>query len=472
MTEVKKQLSKNTVIVHEGDQIILPVINGKPMSMAEAIDWLNRRTKEDESQMAVHNVIPCSPLDGAVAFQKAIAKKYGWSQAVPTPGFFGDTPPVMIGVSTGPNEVTQVPWGRINVPGIDGFLTTGMDARTGIPTFIIGGQVKKKHADLVKELVDMTKEILHTGSLYRGKPIKVSFDWLREGNNFDPILHAPRFLDLKGVKDDDLIFGESVMSALNVGLFTPIEYPEACREVGIPLKRGVLLYGPYGTGKTMTAFVSALKAEKSGWTFIYLDDVRDLKWGLEMAAQYAPAVIFAEDIDRAIYGERSVSMDEVLNTLDGVDTKGVEVITVLTTNHIEKINPAMLRPGRLDTLVEVTPPDAKAAAKLVQLYARDLLEKKAQIGKISEALAGKIPAVIREVVERAKIAAVSREKSAFIKGKVSEADLLTAIEAMENHISMLTVKKTANDNAEQKVFIPVPMQAAGMMLDHLDASGL
>jgi SpoVK/Ycf46/Vps4 family AAA+-type ATPase len=76
----------------------------------------------------------------------------------------------------------------------------------------------------------------------------------------------------------------------------------------VPLKRGVLLEGPYGTGKTLTAFVTAKKCVENGWTFIMLDRVAALKEALTFARMYAPAVVFAEDIDRSVEGERTVGL--------------------------------------------------------------------------------------------------------------------------------------------------------------------
>lgn len=453
ITKKTENKLKNTAIVHEGTQIVLPVINGKPLSYDEAILWLKRKKDEDEQEFAVNYEIHASPLDGAVAFQRAIAAKYGWSQGVPTPGFFGDKPPVMIGVPVGAGERINVPWGRIEIPGIEGHLTTGM-APMPHPHFIVGGTVKKKHAENVKELVALTEKFLKEESIYKGKAIRVSFDYIDEDGDvefYDPIQHAPQFLELDGVTDNDLIFGEEVMAAINTGLFTPIEHAGACRKYGVPLKRGVLLHGPYGTGKTLTAYVSAVKAVRHGWTFIYLSDVSDLRAALRFAAQYAPAVLFAEDIDRAVTGDRSTDMDAILNTLDGVDTKGAEIITVLTTNHIEDINPAMLRPGRLDTLVEVLPPDAKAAERLVSLYGRGLLEEGIDLKKIGKALNGNIPAFIREVTERSKIAAIARLGN-DIEGQVLESDLLEAAQAMKNHASLLVPKKKS-DTPAHKLFV-------------------
>lgn len=445
---------KDVEVVRQGSQIILPIINGKPMSYDEGIEWLRRKRDEDERDVGIQHEIHCSPLDGAVAFHRALAHKYGWAENVPTPSWWGETPPTMIGVPIGVDEKTQVAWGRVQIPGIAGFLQTGI-APEPTPRFVINGRVKQKHAEEVKELVDLTQKFVKEKSIYKSNAVKVSFEWQREGEQFDPSEHCPKFMRLSGTNEDDLIFGADIQNALDIGLFTPLTQAEACRKYHVPLKRGVLLYGPYGVGKTLTANVTALKATRNGFTFIYLDNVLDLKKGLQFAAQYAPSVLFAEDIDRCLDGERSLSMDEVLNTLDGVDTKGGEVITVFTTNHVENINPAILRMGRLDTLVEIKEPDAEAAVRLVKLYGRGLMADDVNYTKVGEALKGNIPAFIRETVERAKIAAIQRLNGGDIEGHVQEADLLAAAKAMEAHAAMLKpLDENNQDTPEVLVRIP------------------
>jgi transitional endoplasmic reticulum ATPase len=433
----RNTLSKNTTVRHAGSEIILPIINEVPMSAKEGIYWLQKRMEEDETTVAIYEEMQGAVLDCAVALDKAIKEIYGYSNGVAIQSFFGSRPPVTIGVPVSATETVQVVWGRVEIQGIDGYIQLSLNPTGAQPTLIVAGEVKKKHRENVSAIIRKAQEMVKAKSIYRGKAVKLSFDWYREGQDFDPMRHAPQFLNLTGVKEDDLMFSESVINSLNVGLFAPIENAQACRDNGIPLKRGVLLSGPYGTGKTMTAYVSALKAIRNDWTFIYLDSVEDLREGLEFAAKYAPAVVFAEDLDRLISGKRSMKMDDVLNILDGIDTKGKDVITVFTTNHIENINPAMLRMGRLDTLVEVLPPDAATVERLVKLYARDLMEDGADLAIIGKALEGNIPAFIRETVERAKLAAIYRIGSGDIKGKVRQEDLLASADAMKNHANML-----------------------------------
>lgn len=463
--KLKNDKVKDVTVAHvENAQITLPIINGKPMSYEDAIVWMQRKMKEEDSVVAVYHQIPCSPLDGLVAFQRVLKERYGWSMGVTHQTFFGPQPPVMVGVCTGPQETDreQVMYGSVRVPGIEGEFET--DVSHDPPAFILSGKVKKKYEPQVKELVILIEKKLREGSIYKGQAVRVDFSWDRADDNgrkrgYDIMNDAPQFINPDPTLEHSLVFGEKVDHALVNGLFAPIEFSEACRKNGVPLRRGILLAGPYGTGKTLTASVTATKAVRNGWTFIYLEDVRDLKRGLEFAAQYSPAVLFAEDVDRVVTGPRVAEIDEILNTLDGVNTKNGEIIAVFTTNHADQINEAMLRPGRIDVFVEVTPPDAKAAERLVTLYSRGLLEEGADLSEIGRKLDGKIPAIIREVVERAKIAAIYRLKSANIEGFVTVEDILAAVNAMENHNELIFGKKEAKLDDSPEILVRIPRKS-------------
>ncbi len=441
---------KDVEVIRNGNQIILP----SGMSHDEGIEWLKRKREEDDREVAIHYDFACSPLDGAVAFHRALTEIHGWSDMVTVPGSMMTAPrsPVLVGVPISVTETVQVPWGRIIVPGIDGHLETELISAP-TPKFAISGKIKNRYKDKIAAIAKKTEELLRDRSIYRGQAIKVGFAWERKGQKYAPMDHCPKFISLEGVAETDLVFGNDVATALKIGLFTPIEYAAACRKYGVPLKRGILLHGPYGCGKTLTATVTALKGIRHGFTFIYLESVLDLARGLQLATQYAPAIIFAEDIDRALEGERSLSMDEILNIMDGCDTKGKEVMVVFTSNNIESINPALLRMGRLDTLVEIKPPDTEAAIRLVKLYGRNLFAQSTNFTNIGEKLAGRIPAFIREVTERAKIAAIARLNGGNIEGQVREEDLLEAAEAMKLHASLLERRREQVSIATEHVHL-------------------
>lgn len=448
MTTKKKDRFANTEVSvkRTGTQIILPT-DPKEMTLDEAISALQKKKEDEEAVVNVNEIIRAFPLDGAHAFMKALKQIYGWATPVPTPGFFGDDPPKTISLEIAPNVYTPVIWGRFQIPGIEGNLECGVAGDNGMRVFRIGGPVRKKHLRDVEKLAKLTRELLATESVYRGKAIRMEVDNDGELDLNNP----PKFLELSGINPNELTFSEEVMAQISVNLFTPIAHTDVCRRYKIPLKRGVLLEGPYGTGKTLTAFVTAQLCLKNKWTFILLDKVSGLRDALNFARMYGPAVVFAEDIDRALSGDRSVEMDDILNTIDGIQSKNSEIITILTSNHVENINKAMLRPGRLDAIINVQPPDAKAAEKLIRIYARDMLEEDATLLNAGLELAGRIPAVIREAVERAKLYSIGRNPTAeFIK--ITEDDLVKSARGMKAHLELLA-DRVAPETLEEKFIL-------------------
>lgn len=414
--------------------------------------WVELRRTEDERFVAINEVIETFPLDGAHALVRAMERKFGWVDAVPTPGFWRDEPPEMIGVEIAAGKTIQIPWSRFQIPDVEGYIEPKVMRKDDRMVFQLTGEVKHKHMNVIAELAALARTIARKESIYKGKAIRVAFPPLKtpqsrseEAAMFDPLNHAPKFLDLSQVNEEELIFPEDVESIVRTALYNPVEYTQDCRDHRIPLKRGVLLEGPYGTGKTLTANVMALKCIANGWTFIYLASVKQLKQAIEFAAAYGPAMIFAEDVDSVIASEeRNDAMNDILNTIDGVEGKHAEVITVLTTNHVERIHPAMLRPGRLDAVISIRRPDAGAVQRLIRLYGRGLVGKKEDLSHVGDKLGDKVtPAVIREVVERAKLAAIShlRGKDGTKKEMyLSAADLDVATETMLRHLALLEPK--------------------------------
>jgi transitional endoplasmic reticulum ATPase len=347
-------------------------------------------------------------------------------------GFFGpvEVPPRTISVEVSFGETRQVQWSGFKVPQIDGELRCETYPDGLMLYFAIKGEVKRKHLDIVKRVADLARQKARTNSIYKGKAITLPLD-----SDGDVNWLGFRHIDLRNAGKEKLIFSDTVKAQIQANLFTPIEKSDVCRANGVPLKRGVLLAGPYGTGKTETAFAAAKVAYENGWTFIMVPKVAALKAAIEIARHFAPSVVFAEDIDRTMSGEeRTVSIDDILNCVDGVEGKRDEILLVLTSNHVERINKAMLRPGRIDALIEVTPPDAKAVRDLIRMYCGQSLAQDEKLEESSRLLAGKIPAIIAEVCRKAKLYAIARDPSNII---ITDADLSIAAVAMEPHFRLM-----------------------------------
>jgi len=436
----------NLVVERSKDKkIILP----EGMSFEEAIKWCQRKIDEENQTISISEVVDAWPFDGAIALMKALKEVYGWTSLVPTPSFWGSRPPQMISVPVSPTETVQVPWGRINIPNISGHLATGVKMVDNRLQFQITGEVLQKHKAEIHDLAEIVRRLVEEQSIYKGKPIKISFPVDQEEGEFNPWDFAPSFLDVRSARREELVFSAHLQNQVDIQLFTPIEHLEKCRKHKLPLKRGVLLEGPYGTGKTLTANVLARLCEDNDWTYVYLRDASQLAQAVDFAKRYQPAVIFAEDIDKVMVNERNEAVNEILNVIDGIDAKGTEIMVVLTTNHIENIQQAMLRPGRLDSVISLRYPDAHAASKLIRLYGRGLIDEAEDLETVGNLLDGSTPAVLREVVERSKLASMRRLKAGDVL-KITAVDLEVTVNGIEDQLKLLEPKATdTRTNAEK-----------------------
>mmetsp|Transcript_4914 Transcript_4914/g.9922 ORF Transcript_4914/g.9922 Transcript_4914/m.9922 type:complete len:404 (-) Transcript_4914:973-2184(-) len=166
----------------------------------------------------------------------------------------------------------------------------------------------------------------------------------------------------------------------------PITNPELFRRVGIKAPKGVLLYGPPGTGKTLLAKAIAsnvdasfLKVVASAIVDKYIgESARVIREMFQYAKDHQPCVIFMDEID-AIGGKRfseGTSADreiqrtlmELLNQLDGFDDLG-KVKLIMATNRPDVLDPALLRPGRLDRKLEIPLPNEQARLDILKIHA-------------------------------------------------------------------------------------------------------
>ena len=177
-----------------------------------------------------------------------------------------------------------------------------------------------------------------------------------------------------------------VKQALTEAVLWPLQYPDSFARLGVAPPRGVLVYGPPGCGKTFllralagTGQLNVLAVKGAELLDKYVGEseraVREL---FRRAADAAPALVFLDEVD-ALAPRRGQSSDSgvadrvvaaLLTELDGAEPLR-DVIVVGATNRPELIDPALLRPGRLERLIYVPPPDAAARAEILRAAARN-----------------------------------------------------------------------------------------------------
>lgn len=421
-------------VVRHGDKLIVP----ETMPLRSAITCLTEVMNDEETLISVSEAVDCFPWEGAIAFREAIEEIFGYSRTVATMGFFGPNPPKEISIETGPNTKVSAPWGKFHfalAESDEEWIGTGSTERDGRVVFQIAGVVKKKFRSVILQLADRTRQIVTAKSIYRGKALRINFT---DASGAVDKIPTPRFLSVNPSALTDMVYSKDLEQLMETNVMAPLRHPDACRKSGIPLKRGILLAGPYGTGKSLFAAAVAKVATDNGWTYIYIKDASELSHAIKFAKSYQPAVIFAEDVDRHVTGERTDAMDVILNTLDGIDSKSSEIMVVLTTNHLDQVNRAMLRPGRLDVILNVIPPAAEAVQRLVRLYGRNLITDGEDLSEVGMILAGQTPAVIREAVERSKLSGIARTGEAF--NLINATDLAIAARTLMQQQTLLIDK--------------------------------
>jgi SpoVK/Ycf46/Vps4 family AAA+-type ATPase len=178
---------------------------------------------------------------------------------------------------------------------------------------------------------------------------------------------------------------ETVKRRLNVAFLAPLRNPELRRTFGKSLRGGLLLYGPPGCGKT---FIARAAAGELGAKFISVGiaDVLDMWMGqseqnlkgyFESARRQAPCVLFFDEVD-ALGRKRSLVrhsaatgvISQFLAEMDGIQADNRGVFVLAATNHPWDVDSALRRPGRLDRMLLVLPPDAPAREAILRRHSR------------------------------------------------------------------------------------------------------
>jgi len=227
---------------------------------------------------------------------------------------------------------------------------------------------------------------------------------------------------------DDIGGLENVKQELREVVEWPLKYPNTFKRLGIEPPRGILLFGPPGTGKTLLA---KAVATESGANFIAIRGPELLsKWVGESekavrevfrrARQYAPAVVFFDEIEAiaSLRGsdvetdvtERVVS--QLLTEIDGIT--GLEnVVVIAATNRPDLVDPALLRPGRLEKLIYVPPPDEKGRLDILKIHTRHVpLAEDVDLREIAKMTNGYTGADLAALVREATLAALREDLKA------------------------------------------------------------
>ncbi|MDD5257934.1 MAG: proteasome-activating nucleotidase [Methanothrix soehngenii] len=209
----------------------------------------------------------------------------------------------------------------------------------------------------------------------------------------------------------------------------PLKRPDLFTSVGIEPPKGVLLHGPPGTGKTILAKAVAQSTEATfmrvvGSEFVqkYIGEgarlVREL---FELAKSKSPAIIFIDELDAigarrmdgATSGDREVqrTLMQILAEMDGFDARG-EVKLIAATNRLDMLDPALLRPGRFDRVIEIPLPSKEARESILKIHTKGMnLDRGVNLRLIAELSEGSSGADLKALSTEAGMYAIREERT-------------------------------------------------------------
>ncbi|MFI6503170.1 AAA family ATPase [Nonomuraea typhae] len=250
---------------------------------------------------------------------------------------------------------------------------------------------------------DEIERRMRENDIYRGQIL--SFEWSEHRGN-----ELVTFLPRPDLQADQVILPGGVLETIERHIIGIGEQTVRLRAHGQHLKRGLLLHGPPGTGKTHT--VRYLMGRMPGCTVIVMTGVaiKFVAQAAGLARRLQPAIVILEDVD-LVARDRSYTEDgnpllfALLDAMDGVGADA-DVTFVLTTNRADVLERALAdRPGRVDLAVRVPKPDAEGRAALLRLYARDM-RLEADLEPFVARTEGATASFFKELLRRAVLTAL------------------------------------------------------------------
>lgn len=409
------------------------------MKYADVLGFIEGEIKQSKKMASFKYTLLCWKPDGVYQLNRAINEVFGSAVSKEDKSPSGNSNIDTVDVILADGSRTKVPFGKISLEelGEDSEININYDSDRHL--LLVKGQCQFKYQSLIDDIVERTKELLATESIYKNQALEITN------------LSEPKIMTLAGIDKQFMVLSKKTEFELQP-LRSRILYPEKCIAKGVPLKYGCLLEGKYGTGKTLLAFKLAKDAVNNGWSFVYLKDPSLLAETLRMCKVVDRSghgvIVFVEDIDQVTRGNRDSAMQDILNTLDGGDTKDMNVITLFTTNHIELIEPTFLRGKRIGSVITMDCLDAETAERFIrETFSEaegysvddDLSDVCNYIAKAQIA-----PAFMAEIVESTKSKLIFTEET-----HVTSFHIKTSVESYQRQVGLASKKAVIETPADK-----------------------
>jgi hypothetical protein len=272
-------------------------------------------------------------------------------------------------------------------------------------------------------VLDGLRRLMAERNVYRGRVLELRSRHFHDDEGAPLTVHA-----LPPIERDRIVLADGVLERIERQALGMARHAERLRASGRHLRRGLLLHGPPGVGKTLTAMYLAHRMRERTVVLLTGQSVGAVRASVDLATALQPAMVILEDADLVAlsraFGPTNAILFELLNAMDGLDADH-DVLFLLTTNRADLLEPALAaRPGRIDQAVELAPPDAAGRGRLLDLYGEGLQVRLEHRDELIADLEGTTPAFIRELLRRAALIAAERSDGPIA---VEDGDLTAAL---------------------------------------------
>jgi len=303
------------------------------------------------------------------------------------------------------------------------------------PSFVVNSSRKVKN----EKLAPGTRVALNQRTFAIMEVLPTKLDPFVKGMEVIDSIPDISYVDIGGLEDQ--------MQEVRETVELPLKKPELFKKIGIEPPKGVLLFGPPGTGKTLLAKAVAHETEA---TFIRIigselvqkfigEGARLVREIFNLAKEKAPTILFIDELDAigsqrlkiATSGDREVqrTLMQLLSELDGFEQRG-DVKIIGATNRVDILDPALLRPGRFDRMIEFPIPDEVAREAIFKIHSRNLrIEENIEFKRLVNLTEGATGADIKAICTEAGMFAIRKDADMIINK-----DFIDAISKVMNKV--------------------------------------